>query len=382
MPLNRDHDLLALHGGLPVLPEGPPSWPPNDVEVQEALGRALAEGSWGRYHGPHVPRLAEALGVFFELPYVYPCCSGTFAVELALRVIGIEPGDEVVLAGYDYPGNFRAIEAVGARPVLGDVDPLNWNLDPNQVPHAIGARTRAILVSHLHGGLVPMSEMIEVARRHGLAVVEDICQAPGAIIEGRLAGTWGDVAVLSFGGSKLLTAGRGGAILSGRADLHQRAKIFCEQGNHAFPLSELQAAVLLPQLPRLSERNGQRSAAVDRLLGALHDDRWLKPLVNRVERSASVYYKLGFQLHTGAGDPTRADFITAAQAEGVAIDAGFRGFTLRGEKRCRIAGDLAECRRAAAAALVLHHPVLLEPPETIDRVAQALHKVASQLGVS
>lgn len=365
-----------------MLPEGPPSWPPNDAEVQEALARALADGSWGRYHGPHVPRLAEALAAFFGLAYVYPCCSGTFAVELALRVLGIEPGDEVVLAGYDYPGNFRAIEAVGARPVLVDTDPLNWNLHPRYVPPALGARTRAILVSHLHGGLAPMSDLVEVAREFGVAVVEDICQAPGAIIEGQFAGTWGDVAVLSFGGSKLLTAGRGGAILTRRADLHQRAKIFCEQGNHAFPLSELQAAVLLPQLARLNERNGQRSAAVERLLGALADIRCLKPLVNRMARSAPVYYKLGFQFHTADGGPTRADFIAAAQAEGVAIDAGFRGFMLRGEKRCRIVGDLAECRRAAASALVLHHPVLLEPPETIDRVAQAFRKLGSRLSTS
>ncbi|MGH7137143.1 MAG: DegT/DnrJ/EryC1/StrS family aminotransferase, partial [Pirellulales bacterium] len=379
MSHNRVADLLAIHGGQPVLPEGPPSWPPTDAEVQKALAQTLADGSWGRYHGPHVPRLAESLSAFFALKHLYPCCSGTFAVELALRVLGIEAGDEVVLAGYDYPGNFRAIEAVGARPVLVDVDPLNWNLDPNQVPQSIGARTRAILVSHLHGGLVPMSELIEIARRHGLAVVEDICQAPGAIIEGRLAGTWGDVAVLSFGGSKLLTAGRGGAILTDRADLHQRAKIFCEQGNHAFPLSELQAAVLSPQLARLNERNQLRSAAAERLVNQLRGEGCLQPLVNRMERSAPVYYKLGFQFQTADGGPTRADFIAAAQAEGVAVAAGFRGFTLRGEKRCRIVGDLAECRRAAASALVLHHPVLLEPTETIDRVAQALAKVASQL---
>jgi perosamine synthetase len=364
-----------LDGFDAVLPEGPPAWPPDDPDVREALEAALVDGSWGQYIGPHVGRLSDALAEFFDLPYAYPCCSGTFAVELALRSLSIETGDEVILAGYDFPGNFKAIEAVGARPVLVDVDPVNWNLDDRQLSAAIAPRTRAILVSHLHGGLVRMSAVLEIAERHGLSVVEDICQAPGAIVEGRLAGTWGDVAVLSFGGSKLLTAGRGGAILTRRADVHQRAKIFCEQGNHAFPLSELQAAVLLPQLAKLRERNSRRRAAVERLLAALHSTRALGRLEGLPDESVPVFYKLGFRYE--AAGRSRSDFIAAAQAEGVAIDAGFRSFALRSEKRCRVAGDLAGCRLAAESALVLHHPVLLESDETIDRVAAALVKAAS-----
>jgi dTDP-4-amino-4,6-dideoxygalactose transaminase len=289
--------------------------------------------------------------------------------------LAIEASDEVILAGYDFPGNFRAIEAIGARPVLVDVDPLNWNLDDRQLSAAIGPHTRAVLVSHLHGGLVRMRAVHKVAERHGLAVVEDICQAPGAIVEGGLAGSWGDVAVLSFGGSKLLTAGRGGAILTRRADVHQRAKIFCEQGNHAFPLSELQATVLLPQLAKLHERNSRRQATAERLLAALHSTRALRRLEGLPDESVPVFYKLGFRYDTAGR--SRSDFIAAAQAEGVAIDAGFRSFALRSEKRCRVSGDLTGCRLAAESALVLHHPVLLESDETIERVAAALIRAAS-----
>lgn len=348
-----------------------PRWPPDDPEVAEAVKGALADGSWGRYRGPHVPRLAEVLADFFGLPYAYPCCSGTFAVELALRSLGVGPGDEVLMAGYDYPGNFRAIEAIGARPVLVDVHPLNWNLDPERLPAAIGDHTRAVLVSHLHGGLVPMPAVVAIAQQHGLAVVEDICQAPGAVIERRLAGTWGDVAVLSFGGSKLLTAGRGGAIVTARADVHQRAKVFCEQGNHAFPLSELQAAALVPQLAKLSAQNDRRLAAVRHLCNRLSKAARLKPLENATQSSTAVYYKVGFRFEPAAGHD-RADFIAVAQSEGVAIDAGFRGFLLRSGKRCRVSGELVECRRAADSALVLHHPVLLESLDVINRLVDAL----------
>lgn len=367
---------LALDGGPAVFPEGPPTWPIEDPDVRAALEQAYADGSWGRYQGPHSLRLIEALAEMFGVEHVGLCCSGTFAVELALRGLKVGPGDEVILAGYDFPGNFRAIEAVGALPVLADVDAANWNLDPARLARARSDKTRALLVSHLHGGLAPMGEIMAFAAEYELAVVEDVCQAPGAMVEGRLAGTWGDVGVLSFGGSKLLTAGRGGAIFTRRADVLQRAKIFCEQGNHAFPLSELQAAVLLPQAAKLAARNLQRLAAVERLWQGLADAPGLRPLINRVANAQPAYYKLGMQYvpEELEGRPRDA-FIAAIQAEGVALDQGFRGFALRSPKRCRLADDLSECRRAAVSGLVLHHPLLLMPMEAIDRAATAIGKV-------
>jgi dTDP-4-amino-4,6-dideoxygalactose transaminase len=370
---------LAIHGGPAVLPEGPPQWPVADPDVLEAMQRAYADGSWGRYHGPHGDRLRQALAEMHEVEHAALCCSGTFAVELALRGLRVGAGDEVILAGYDFAGNFRAIEAVGALPALVDVDPENWNLDPRRLNAALSERTRAVLVSHLHGGMVPMSEVLAFAAQHGLAVVEDACQAPGAKVEGRLAGAWGDVGVLSFGGSKLLTSGRGGAILTRRADVLQRAKVFCEQGNHAFPLSELQAAVLLPQLAKLAERNAIRAEAAERFWKGLEAVRGLRRFANRAVGAEPAYYKLGLEYAAEEfGGRSRQDFIAAVQAEGVAVDAGFRGFALRSERRCRIAADLAHSKRAAIAGLVLHHPVLLLGAETVDRAAQAILKVAAR----
>jgi dTDP-4-amino-4,6-dideoxygalactose transaminase len=299
-------------------------------------------------------------------------------VELALRGLGVDLGDEVVLAGYDFPGNFRAIEAVGGVPVLVDVHPANWNLDPGQVAAALGDRTRAIVVSHLHGGIVPMRDLRRLADARGLGIVEDACQATGATVQGRPAGTWGDVGVWSFGGSKLLTAGRGGAIFTRREDVHQRVKVYCERGNHAFPLSELQAAVLVPQLAALDERNRTRGAAVERLRTALASAPGLTHLANDPAAGAPAYYKLGLQYAPEAlGGATRDAFIQRVQAEGVALDAGFRGFTRRSTRRCRRAGDLVESGRASQGMLVLHHPVLLEPAATIDRVAEAIRRTAA-----
>ena len=366
---------LALFGGEAMIPEGPPSWPFADESVKEALEAAFADGSWGRYHGPHVERLESRLAEYHAVPFAFNCCSGTFAVELALRALRVNPGDEVILAGYDFSGNFRSIESIGARPVLVDIDPRSSSLDVTLVEQAIGAETRAIVVSHLHGGMAPMQSLREIADRRGLRIVEDACQTPGGRVEGRRAGTWGDVGTLSFGGSKLLTAGRGGAIVTAREDVYQRAKAYCEQGNNAFPLSELQAAVLLPQLEQLDTRNTNRQKNAAYLLEQLRDLDGLSPIAKRPPDSAASYFKLAWLFNEDDWTVTRDRFLAAMQAEGVAIDAGFRGFTRRGSARCRRVGELTNSDRAAESMVLLHHPILLETGSTVERVAWAFRKV-------
>src|SRR5262249_30367040 len=201
-------------------------------------------------------------------------------VDVALPAGQVEPGDEVVLAAYDYSGNFLSVHAVGARPVLADVAPHNWNLVPEAVAAALGPATRAVIASHLHGGLVPMRELMALAAAHGVRVIEDAAQAPGATVQGRPAGSLGDVGILSLGGSKLLTAGRGGALLTGHADVYQRLRLRQNRGNLVWPLAELQAAVLLPQLAKLDERNALRTHNVRLLSERLGEVHGLKLFAN------------------------------------------------------------------------------------------------------
>lgn len=295
-------------------------------------------------------------------------------MQLALRGLKVGPDDEVLLAGYDFPGNFRSIEAIGARPVLVDIDPRTWSLDAGQLERAIGPQTRAVVVSHLHGGHADMATLHEIAQRRGLVVVEDACQATGARVQGRIAGTWGDVGVLSFGGSKLLTAGRGGALITSRDDVLQRIKVFCEQGNHAFPLSELQAAVLLPQLDTLEERNRTRLARARRLIQKCGDTAArLKPVTLDQPGAEPSFYKLAWLYDPGQGPP-RADFLARTQAAGIELDAGFRGFVRRGSRRCRRGSELEHSARAAENTVLLHHPWLLQSEEMIDRIAAAIRE--------
>lgn len=367
---------LAAEGGDAAIPQGPPPWPLVDEDVQAALQAAYASGDWGRYHGAFTTRLAERLAEMHGVEHVFLCSSGTLAVELALRGLKVGPGDEVILAGYDFRGNFRAIEAVGATPVLTDIDPHNWSLTVESLEAALSERTRAVLVSHLHGGLAPMPALRALADARGVAVVEDACQAPGANVAGRVAGAWGDVGVLSFGGSKLITAGRGGALLVQRPEVWQRIKVYCERGNHAFPLSELQAAVLPPQLDKLEERNRARRENAAWLIEQSRRFRFLSPLRNPPGAGDPSFYKLGW-LYDGAllGGRSREMFLAAMQAEGVAMDVGFHGFVKRPPIRCRKVGPLSHSARAAAATVLLHHPVLLRPQEELEPVIAALRKI-------
>ena len=368
--------LPALLGGRPVRPQGPPAWPPPDDDIRAALEAAYHDGSWGKYQGPHVRRLEERLAGYHGVAFALTCGSGTFAVELALRALKVGPGDEVLLAAYDYAGNFLSVHAVGAKPVLVEVDPLNWNLDPRRLAEAVGPATRAVIVSHLHGGVVPMDEVMAVAAAHGLRVIEDAAQMPGAIIQGRRAGTWGDAGVLSFGGSKLLTAGRGGALLTRHADIYQRARTYQLRGNQVCPLSELQAAVLLPQLAKLDDRNNRRARNVSLLKERLRDVPGLRPFANRCPESEPGYYKLGFQYDAAAFGLPRERAIAALRAEGIAFDEGFRALHVgRSPSRFRKAGELKEAERAHHGTLVLHHPVLLGEISDMEEVAAAVGKV-------
>jgi len=374
-----DKAKLAIQGGPPVLTETPPQWPRESAAVKMSVEAALAGHEWGVYEGSFTTRLRERLAQQFAIQCVQLTCSGTIAVELALRGLGVQPGDEVILAGYDFPGNFRSIEAIGAKPVLVDVTPRGWVIDSQQIETAVSDKTRALIASHLHSQLAPMDSIMRSAERNNFAVVEDACQVPGAVLPGgQAAGSAGHVGVLSFGGSKLLTAGRGGCVLTNDPAIFQRLKIFAERGNDAFPLSQLQAAALLPQLDHLNEDHCERSRRVASVLAGV-DNLTLFTDSGPINNQGACY-KLPFLLDESlmaSFESARETIEYALRAEGVPIAAGFRGFAKRSLRRCRKASQLPHAIAAAERTLILHHPILLEPLETIERLVQAFEKVSA-----
>ena len=367
---------LAIEGGKPIFPDGPPNWPVADDDILNNVQLALAQGTWGLYDGPWTEELAAQVNALCGCEHNILCSSGTIAVEIALRAADVKSDSEVILAAYDFPGNFRAIEAIGARPVIVDVVAGGWVLDVDEVGSAITEKTSAVIASHLHGQFVQIEALQSLCKKNGIVLVEDACQVPGGTINDRPAGSFGDVSVFSFGGSKLLTAGRGGAVCTNDADLHQRAKIYCNRGNEAFPISQLQAAALLPQFAKLGQRNEKRRQAADDLIEETREISVLSHLTQvHGGELQPAYYKVPWLIDDVRGDWTRDEFIRAIQAEGIPIDIGFRGFTRRSNRRCRQQGSLINARIASQQTVVLHHPILLESESVLEHLAMGITKV-------
>jgi dTDP-4-amino-4,6-dideoxygalactose transaminase len=188
--------------------------------------------------------------------------SGTDALRLALTAVGVGPGDDVVTPAFSFVASASTIVMAGARPVFADVDPLTLALDPAALERALTPRTRAIVVVHLYGHPAPVDRLAEIARRHGVALVEDAAQAIGATWDGRPLGSWGDAACLSFYPTKNLGAcGDAGMLLTDRDDVAERARRLRHHGDdgryhhlelgYCSRLDEVQAAMLRVKLPRL-----------------------------------------------------------------------------------------------------------------------------------
>ena len=360
---------------LPIL--NIPSWPIVDDATRDVFTRMVEDGSWGRYHGPHCETLVAALRDYHGVEHSILCSSGTCAIELALRAIPVATGDEVILAAYDFKANFVNVLTTGCTPVLIDTVVDYPVPDPDQIAEAITDRTRAIIVSHLHGNLVPMQEVCRIAAGRGVVVIEDACQAPGALLEGRRAGTFGNIGVLSFGGSKLLTSGRGGAVLTSDAQMAQRIRLYTQRGNEAYPLSEMQAAVLLPQLLKLDARNADRHQRLLELVNALRNS-GICPAMNLVNAPGSVshqpaFYKSAFMLPQSTDAGQREQFCESARGAGIPFDPGFNGLhRIHSRQRFRTAGDLPNATQLHNRLISLHHTALLSSAETVKQIAKIL----------
>ena len=169
--------------------------------------------------GKEVSDFEAAFAAFQQTKRCVGVASGTAAIFLALKALGVGPGDEVITTTHTFIASVEPIETLGATTVLVDIDPATFNLDPAKVEAAITPRTKVILPVHLYGQVAPMDEIMAIARKHNLHVVEDAAQAHGAELNGKRVGAWGDVACFSFYPGKNL-----GAYGDGGASLHQRRR--------------------------------------------------------------------------------------------------------------------------------------------------------------
>ena len=230
------------------------------ADMDAAITRVLESGIF--IMGPNVDAFEKEVGEYLGARHAISLNSGTDALHLAFRALGIGPGDEVITTPFTFVATTEAIGIVGATPVFIDIDPRTFNIDPALIERAITKRTKAILPIHLYGAPAEMIEIERIAKQHGLAVVEDCAQAIGADIGGRKLGTIGDVGCFSFFPTKNLGAyGDGGLITTNDGALAERLKALRVHGGKRkyyhdelginSRLDEIQAAILRVKLPHL-----------------------------------------------------------------------------------------------------------------------------------
>ena len=250
------------------------------VDLEEAVLAVLRSGQY--IGGPQIKQFEEAFAVSVGCDHAVGCNSGTDALILALRALGIGAGDEVITCSFSFFATAEAISAVGATPVFVDVDPSTYLIDFEQIETAITPATKALMPVHLFGRAVNMSRLMAIAERHQLKVVEDCAQATGARWNGQPVGSFGDVGCFSFFPTKNLgAAGDAGAVTTNNDDLAQTMR---ELAVHGMPqrylhtalgynsrLDAIQAAVLNVKLPLLGDWIDKRRALAERYLELLAD---------------------------------------------------------------------------------------------------------------
>ena len=281
------------------------------AELLEVTERVARSGAFTL--GEELESFEHAFAAWCDCPNAIGVSSGTSALELALRALGIGPGDEVIVPTNSFIATAEAVTAAGATPRLVDVDERTALLSAEIVEGAIGPRTRAAIPVHLYGRTVDMDPLLELCRSHDLAVVEDACQAHGAHYRGRPVGSLGDAGCFSFYPTKNLGGwGDGGAIVTGDAELAERLRLMrshgeAERHHHRLAsgthrLHSLQAAILAAKLRRLDGWNDQRRAAARYLSAALADSELTLPAGVGTE-SDHVYHL--FVVRTPARDALR-----------------------------------------------------------------------------
>jgi dTDP-4-amino-4,6-dideoxygalactose transaminase len=238
-------------------------------EVMDAARQVLESGDY--VLGPEVASFEEEFAVYCQSRHAICVNTGTSALHLALLALGVGRGDEVVTVPFTFIATVAAIGYTEALPVFVDVEPLTLTMDPERLEAAITERTKAIIPVHLYGQTADMKPILEIARRHGIAVVEDACQAHGAEQGGRRAGSMADIGCFSFYPGKNLGAyGEGGAVTTDDAELARRIRLLRDWGaehkyvhtvkGFNYRLPELQAAMLRVKLRRLEEWTEARRA--------------------------------------------------------------------------------------------------------------------------
>jgi dTDP-4-amino-4,6-dideoxygalactose transaminase len=333
--------------------------------------------------GRWVRRLEALVAARTGVRFAVACNSATSGLIMAIDALGLKRDDEVLVPCMSFVASATCVVPSGCVPVFVEVKPDTFCIDPADAAAKITPRTRAILAVHLGGSVAEMDAILALAREHGLRVIEDCAQAPGATWRGSEVGSLGDAGVYSLTESKTITCGEGGVVVTNDADVARRARLIRNHGEWLtdegivgmnFRLTDLQAALAIAQFEQLDERNGLRAANVRRLSEGL--PRCIT--TQAVERDAvPAWYNCMVRYAPERGMPSRDELVEMLAAEGIPSIAGYPrlldAIPLFAKKRAP-----GTCPRSEALNRELVWFPFINPPngvEDMDDAVRAVEKV-------
>jgi perosamine synthetase len=400
----------ALLGGPPVHTEGWTHWPKWLESWEPAVLNVLRSGKWFRGDGGHVAEFEKGYAGLLGAKRCVATASGTTALLVALHVMDVDAGDEVIVSPYTFVATYNAILINKALPVFADTDPATLTMDPASIESRITDRTRAILPVHIYGMPCDMDAINAIARQHKLSVVEDACQAWLAEYKGRKCGTLGDLGCFSFQNSKHLPSGEGGAVTGNSDELMDRCQAFHDVGRGTgtfkgekqyftrgsnYRMQQFQAVILMQQFEKLVQETAHRRENADYLGAQLNLIPGIQP-ARLPENSRAVWHLYPFRYDAEQfNGVTRGKFIKALSAEGIPCSSVYHeqyfdglldeAMNSRGFKRLfspeRLKAwresfhDLKGNRQVCATTVAIPQNVLLAGRRDMDHIIAAVQKI-------
>jgi len=411
-----------MFGGSRIRERGYPPHATTSEEEKRAVLGVLAKGILSEFEGTNneyffggeqVRSLEEEWARKFNVRYAVSFNSATSALFAAIGACGIGPGDEVIVTPYTMSATATAILVYNGIPVFADVEMENYNLDPLSIEKKITDRTKAIFVVHIFGHPADMDPIMRLAEKYGLKVIEDAAQAPGALYNGRPAGTIGDIGVYSLNCNKVIQCGEGGIAVTDKDDLCERLRLI---RNHAeaviaagknmdsivnmigwnYRMNEVEAAISREQLKKLDALNAKRLELVHYLNDRLRSFEGIS-IPNVKQGCTHVYYRYALKLDTEKISIKAPLFVKALNAEGMDFYVSYmKPLYLQplyqkligyGDKGCpfkcpfyngKVNYKKGICPKAETLDEIVISTEIVRPPQTfkdMDEIVEAIRKV-------
>ena len=353
----------------------------------EAVTRVLTSGRLSL--GPMVEEFEQAVARYVGVEHGIAVSSGTSGLHLLMRAVGINPGDEVISTPFSFIASTNCILFERARPVLVDIDPHTWNIDPAAIEAVVTPRTKAIIPVDVFGVVVDMQPIDDTARRHNLRVIEDSCEALGSRYKGRRAGSLGDAGVFGFYPNKQITTGEGGMITTNDAEIDRLCRSMRNQGRdtgmawlsherlgYNYRLSDVACAIGVVQMRRIDEILSKRARVAGWYRDRLQDEQRVS--MQRIPGDCEIsWFVFVIKLADDYTEEDRAAKIEQLRAKGIGCSNYFAPIHLQpfyqrefGYKK----GDFPVCERVAARTIALpFHNGLKE--SDVDQVCERLKSI-------